>query len=98
MMDGRRETVFPDQIYRQYLQFQDGTGEWDRLVRDYPADVALLERDSVSANLFGLKTDWRKVYEDKVAVIFARSGTPVAERLVKIASRQTTSAGRSYFP
>jgi hypothetical protein len=98
MMDGRRETVYADTVYRQYLDFQDGTGDWDKLIRDYPADVALLEKASVSANLFRLKTEWTEVYEDKVAVIFARRKTPVAGRLISVARAGTPRAGVSDFP
>ncbi len=97
MMDGRRETAFPDGVYRQYLNFQDGTSDWDRLIRDFPADVALLEKESVSANLFRLKANWTKVYEDNVAVIFARSGTAVAARLAK-APIPTSGTRGEVFP
>ena len=41
-MDGRRETVYPESLYQQYLSFQSGAGDWERILREHPADVALL--------------------------------------------------------
>jgi hypothetical protein len=81
MVDGRRETVYSEDIYKQYLDFQAGTGDWEKLVRDHPADVALLDKKSVSANLLRLKPGWTSVYEDDVAVILTRRDSLSAEAL-----------------
>jgi hypothetical protein len=90
MVDGRRETVYPEDVYQRYLSFQTGIGDWDRLLRDHRADVALLEKNSVSANLLRQNPDWLPVYEDDVAIILTRRNTPTAEQLFKTAPAQST--------
>jgi hypothetical protein len=92
MVDGRRETVYPDTIYQQYLDFQSGVNDWDRLLRDHNADVALLEKNSVSANLLRLEDKWTLVYEDDLAIILARRNSASLKLLA------ATSASRSIEP
>ena len=98
MIDGRRETVYSDDVYQRCFQFQTGTGDWDSLIRQYRPDVALLEKDSVSANLFRLKTDWAEVYQDDVAVIFVRRDTAAADRLARTARTNTRASESFQFP
>jgi hypothetical protein len=98
MIDGRREWVYSDDTYQKYLRFQDGSGEWDRLLRDYRADVALLEKESTSANLMQLKSEWKQVYADGVAVILVRDGTLAAAQVTKAAAAFSPTSGPFYFP
>ncbi len=98
MMDGRRESIYSDETYKQYLRFQDGSGDWDRLLRDYQADVALLEKESTSANLLQLKPGWKQVYADNIAVILVRDGTAAAAHVVKAAASFSPAPGPFYFP
>lgn len=98
MIDGRREWVYSDDTYQKYLRFQDGSGDWDRLLRDYPADVALLEKESTSANLLHLKPGWKQVYSDNIAVILVREGTPAAGEVTKAAASFSPAPGPFYFP
>ena len=97
MVDGRRETVYPGEIYQQYLNFQTGVNDWDRLLRDHRADVALLEKNSVSANLLRLEDKWTLVYQDNVAIVLARRRTPSLELLAKTAADRW-HAGAVPFP
>lgn len=85
MVDGRRETVYSDEVYQRYLHFQSGTADWDSLPRQYKPDVALLENDSVPTSLFRLMPDWNPIYKDEVATIFVRRGTSVEDRLAHTA-------------
>jgi hypothetical protein len=43
-MDGRRETVYPDSIYGEYLRFQNGYGDWDRHINNHPTDRVLFSK------------------------------------------------------
>ncbi len=81
MVDGRRETVYSDEVYQRYLRFQSGKADWDSLLRQYKPNVALLENDSVPASLFRLLPDWNPIYKDEVATIFVRRGTSAEDRL-----------------
>lgn len=98
MMDGRRESIYSDETYQQYLHFQDGSGDWDRLLRDYQPDVALLEKESTSANLLQLKPGWKQVYSDKIAVVLVREGSAAASAVTKAAASFSPAPGPFYFP
>lgn len=71
-MDGRRETVYPDSVYRAYLAFQRGEGSWDRHLEDPPADLALVSRAGPAANLLELAPGWIRQFEGSVSVLYAR--------------------------
>jgi hypothetical protein len=80
-MDGRRETVYSDSIYEQYLEFQNGLGDWDSWLEERPADMALVSRHWPTYNLVQLKPEFTLVYEDSLSGLFARAGTPVEAAL-----------------
>jgi hypothetical protein len=69
-MDGRRETVYPDDTYAAYARLMTGTGDWDQLLREHPADVALVRTSDAVYNLLQLSPDWELVYEDDLSAIF----------------------------
>lgn len=80
-MDGRRETVYPDSIYQEYLRFQNGVGDWDALLDRPATDLALVATDLPTYNLTTLKPGWAVAYEDSVAAVFAREGSSSAARV-----------------
>ena len=80
-VDGRRETVYDGEAYQANIQFIFGVGDWDRLLDDHPTDLALVPRHLPVYNLLLLKPGWSSVYEDSVASIFARDGSPLATRI-----------------
>jgi hypothetical protein len=80
-LDGRRETVYDEEIYSANIQFIFGVGDWDRLLDDHPTDLALIPRHLPVYNLLLLKPGWSPVYEDSVAAVFARDGSPLAARI-----------------
>ncbi|HKY59471.1 MAG TPA: hypothetical protein VJP59_00530 [Gemmatimonadota bacterium] len=80
-VDGRRETVYDPEIYSANIQFIFGVGDWDRLLDDHPTDLALVPRHLPVYNLLLLKPGWSPVYEDAVAAVFARDGSPLAARI-----------------
>ena len=75
-MDGRRETVYPESTYAEYLRFQNGTGEWQDLLEKRPTDLVLFPKARPTFNLMSLQPGWEKVYEDDLGGVFARVGTP----------------------
>jgi hypothetical protein len=87
-MDGRRETVYPDSIYTEYLRFQNGIGEWQDVLEKRPTDLVLFPKARPTFNLMSLQPGWEKVYEDDLGGVFARldgpqlavlKGTPVPD-------------------
>ncbi len=83
-MDGRRETVYPDDIYRASLNFEFGTGNWDEMLTNHPTDMALVDKHEVAYNLMRLKPGWVSVYEDPAAAIFVPQGSPLVDKFRQI--------------
>jgi hypothetical protein len=80
-VDGRRETVYDEETHAANIQFIFGVGDWDRLLDDHPTDLALVPRHLPVYNLLLLKPGWSSAYEDSVASIFTRDGSPLAARI-----------------
>jgi hypothetical protein len=80
-MDGRRETAYGDRAYAQNLDFKLGLGDWDALLREYDTHLALVHRSQPADNLLRLKPGWTLIYEDPLAVLFARADLPYLDRL-----------------
>jgi hypothetical protein len=98
MMDGRRETVYTEEVYRQHLNFHTATGDWTLLLRQYRPDVALLGKDSPAANLLRLDPVWAQLYQDETTVILARKGSAAADQIAHAAPTFVAPVGPHYFP
>lgn len=84
-MDGRRETVYPDSVYRDYRSFRAGAGDWYRWLDRYGADMALVMTESPPDNLLALKPGWREVHRDDVAALYGREEFPGTARVAAVA-------------
>jgi hypothetical protein len=82
-IDGRRETVYSDEAYRQSNDFERGSGVWDLLVRTSKTDLVLAPIRSPTANLLSRTPTWAPLYHDSCSVIFVREGFPGLARLVE---------------
>ena len=72
-MDGRRETVYPDSIYQEYLRFQSGTEGWRDLLERPETDLVLFSKDWPTYQLLLLDPEWSEVYDDSIAGVFVRA-------------------------
>ena len=95
-VDGRRETVYSEAVYRETCDFMYGTGDWDRLLHR-GADVVLVGPRFPTYNLMKLKRGWSIAYEDSVAAVFAPTGSSTFARLTA-ASRRLPKEPRTTFP
>ena len=75
-IDGRRETMYSDAIYRENLDFMQGRGQWDRLVNRQETELALVHRHRPVFDLMKQKAGWVLVYQDELCALFAREGSP----------------------
>lgn len=71
--DGRRETVYSDELCKLNADWNLGLHDWDAILERYPTDLALIDRPSAGYNLMRLKAGWTMVYEDSLCALFARS-------------------------
>jgi hypothetical protein len=82
-VDGRRETVYSDAVYRENLDFMLGEGAWDRLVERPETEMALVDRARPADALMRGKAGWVVAYEDEAATLFVREGSPWLERIAR---------------
>ncbi len=70
-IDGRAD-VYGDTLFEEYFNTSNGQPNWRETLNKYQINAALIKPDSALASLLRVDPDWRKVYEDKQAVVFAR--------------------------
>jgi hypothetical protein len=80
-IDGRRETIYSDEVYRETLDFERGTGVWDALLKSSATDLVLTHNGSPTANLMSKADGWLPLYQDTFCVLFIRAGHPQIEQI-----------------
>jgi hypothetical protein len=97
-MDGRRETVYPEKMYAEYVNFYFGVGEWDAVLKNNPSDMVLMQSVSAPANLLRLSPDWPVAYADDLSTLFVRRDSPAARQLLEAASNFKADVSERQFP
>lgn len=97
-MDGRRETVYPEKMYAEYVNFFSGIGQWDAVLKDYPTDMVLMQSGSAPVNLLKLTPDWQVVYVDKLSTLLVRRDSPAAQALMNTARGFHSPISETRFP
>ena len=69
MIDGRYEEVYPDDLYRKAMQFSEHTGNWQEILREYPADILVLSKHNYSPADILMLRGWKPVYQDLCSVV-----------------------------
>ncbi len=80
-VDGRRETVYSETVRIENQNFMYVLNDWDALLDKHETDMALVSKRFPSFNIMKLKRDWLLLYEDPVAALFVRSGSPIVEKI-----------------
>ncbi|HYB92053.1 MAG TPA: hypothetical protein VEC38_13540 [Candidatus Binataceae bacterium] len=75
-VDGRYDTVYPKSVIRDYIRFH--FGESDAVLDSYPHDFVLIAPELGARRLMDARGDWKLVYRDEVALLYARAGSPAA--------------------
>ncbi|MEJ2601266.1 MAG: hypothetical protein P8Z00_23250 [Anaerolineales bacterium] len=97
-MDGRRETVYPEKVYSEYMNFHYGIKHWDAILENYPTDMVLVENGSSPSNLLKLAPNWELVFSDDLSTLFVRRDSPTAQPLLKTAKNFRPPIGAMQFP
>ncbi len=92
-MDGRRETVYADTVYREYLRFQHGLPGWRNLLDRPETDFVLFSKLWPAVQLVDLDPGWEKVYEDDDSGLFVRVGHPSLPGLRELAPADLPAGG-----
>ena len=77
-IDGRYDTVYPQQVINDYLRLHFTEPGASRVLDAYPHDFVIVPPGSGEALVTSKSPNWRLIYNDGVAAIFARAGLPAA--------------------
>jgi len=98
-VDGRRETVYPDDVYRENLAFMFGAVGWNRLLARGSPQLALVDRARPAFGLMMQQPGWRLLYEDSLCGLFALEDSPLTEQLAREAQPALPCNGKGLpFP
>ena len=94
-IDSRYDLVYPQKIIQDYATFYSGFPAANVVIDSYPHEFVLIPPDCAVYPVMTARTDWKLVYRDQNAAVFARAGSP-ATSLPHIPV--LGSAPQSYFP
>jgi hypothetical protein len=77
-IDGRYDTVYPQKIIHEYLDFINARPEAMSVLRAYPHDFVLLPSNSRALIVIRQAPEWTLIYRDENWTLFARTSTPAA--------------------
>jgi hypothetical protein len=73
--DGRRETIYTEEVHQANLDFANGVGDWDRILDMAPTDYVIQRTGTPGAELMGSEPGWSLSYEDRITSIFLPDGS-----------------------
>jgi hypothetical protein len=90
-IDGRYDTVYPSEVIDDYLAFQFGPADSKNVLRKYPHDFILLNRnDQAALAVVEAAPGWKRVYSDGSCILFARANSAAAKiPVVELSFEQT---------
>lgn len=78
-VDGRSDSVHPIRIIRDFLLFRFDLAGADRVLDSYPHDFVLIStNDAPARHLMERRTDWKLLYRDNAALLYARANSAAA--------------------
>lgn len=78
-MDGRLETVYENDVQKEYFDFLQGRAGWQTFLQKYPHDMVLIKRGSKTDALMREQPGWRLEYEDGLSVLFLHKQEKTAQ-------------------
>ena len=94
-IDSRYDLGYPPQVIADFLQLDKGKAGAAHTLAAYPTDFVLVKRDWPAARLMDSRRDWRLIYSDNVARLYAPTTSPAAH-LDGVPF--TGKGGPSFFP
>lgn len=77
-IDSRYDLAYPPAVVQDYLELANNMAGGSHTLAAYPHDFVLLERDSPAVKLINSQRDWRLIYSDDTARLYARANSPAA--------------------
>ncbi len=75
-VDGRRETLYADDVYEENVRLRLGGEGWDAVLDRPQTDLALVSKRYPGFALLRARSGWELAYEDSVCALFVRTGSP----------------------
>jgi hypothetical protein len=72
-IEGRANTVYTAQTLSAYLDGYSAAPDWQRVFSRYHVQDVLVDRGAPIAQVLALNPHWRRVFVDKVAVLYTRA-------------------------
>ena len=95
-VDGRYDTVYPAQVFEDFLDFESGRPSAEGVLKAYPHDFVMVRALSPAFRLMSERPDWKLIYRDATTALYARSDSQVAALIDTPAT--TATAPESSFP
>ena len=77
-IDGRNDTVYPPEVVHDYLLFRFNLPGGAQVLDAYPHDFVLISPAAPARHLMEQRHDWKLLYRDRDALLYARASAPVA--------------------
>jgi hypothetical protein len=71
-MDGRYETVYPDDLCKEYWDFHFGKDSWRTFLTKYPHDMIVVKTNSRTRKLLENEPGWKEAYSDVGCALFLK--------------------------
>lgn len=88
-MDGRRETLYSESVYREQLNFIAGINNWDAALDRGKPELALVSKEFPVFNLMSVKPGWVRAYEDADSGLFVRQESPWLPPILSLARQRS---------
>jgi hypothetical protein len=72
-LDGRFETVYPEEVAREYFDFFYGRAAWRQFLEHYSPEMILMDLKSRVSSLIQEDPQWRQIYADTGSALFRRA-------------------------
>jgi hypothetical protein len=69
-IDGRG--VFPEEFVKEFVEITRGTADWRMPFEQYGVKIVLIEPKSFLARQLAEASEWERVYDDEMSVVFRK--------------------------
>jgi len=77
-IDGRYDTVYPARVIEDYVDFESDHPSAERVLETYSHDFVMVRPQSPAFRLMSERRDWKLIYRDAAAALYARSDSQAA--------------------
>ncbi|MGD0073853.1 MAG: hypothetical protein ABSD31_05875 [Candidatus Binataceae bacterium] len=78
-VDGRSDQLYSPQVIKDYFDFYYGSPRAQSVLDGYPHELAMLPPDSKGYAVVARDPNWKLIYRDRDAGLFARATSPAAQ-------------------